>query len=313
MATFGGRIRHTSREADIRVTCFPIQDNTTRVFVAEYPRDRDLVIGFLTWQCCRFLPLNPLLEFDWQLGFSSDELSNAKSCILSGIQRESTSLQTSLVRFTESLRRQGDKRYDERAYAEAMDLYQSCQVSLLKWPGLLDADTWDKTFLLCLSRMFRASMRLNQCERARGTPCLPALVHLILSSARISFGKRSRCLYFCARIAEACGRLATAYALGDLALALCDDKRVDKLIQRLTRSPTEFLAESVPVSIIQSLERRPASEEDETVECTVCLCSYTSGQILLPLSCSHEFHEGCIVPWLNRSDTCPICRCAVKP
>lgn len=35
--------------------------------------------------------------------------------------------------------------------------------------------------------------------------------------------------------------------------------------------------------------------------------------VLILLPCSHAGHEQCIVPWLQRNNTCPICRVALEP
>ncbi|KAF2724673.1 hypothetical protein K431DRAFT_309805 [Polychaeton citri CBS 116435] len=45
-------------------------------------------------------------------------------------------------------------------------------------------------------------------------------------------------------------------------------------------------------------------------ECVVCLEDYVDGvSRVMSLPCGHEFHEGCITPWLTtRRRTCPICK-----
>jgi hypothetical protein len=37
-------------------------------------------------------------------------------------------------------------------------------------------------------------------------------------------------------------------------------------------------------------------------------------QVIVTLPCKHPFHEGCIMPWLKSSGTCPVCRygCRVR-
>lgn len=34
-------------------------------------------------------------------------------------------------------------------------------------------------------------------------------------------------------------------------------------------------------------------------------------QVIVTLPCKHPFHEGCIMPWLKTSATCPVCRYAL--
>jgi hypothetical protein len=42
--------------------------------------------------------------------------------------------------------------------------------------------------------------------------------------------------------------------------------------------------------------------------CSVCLDSYTAGQMVRRLRCAHTFHADCIEPWLEAHTTCPCCR-----
>ena len=43
-------------------------------------------------------------------------------------------------------------------------------------------------------------------------------------------------------------------------------------------------------------------------ECTICISPFENGEVLSCLPCDHRFHEECIVPWLDRSSTCPLCK-----
>nr|XP_027189362.1 E3 ubiquitin-protein ligase RNF126-like [Cicer arietinum] len=63
---------------------------------------------------------------------------------------------------------------------------------------------------------------------------------------------------------------------------------------------------------VQNLERIRIDEETiaETLTCSICLEEFLLGSkaIRLPSPCSHIYHENCIMKWLNRSNTCPLCR-----
>ncbi|CAH9104189.1 unnamed protein product [Cuscuta europaea] len=52
--------------------------------------------------------------------------------------------------------------------------------------------------------------------------------------------------------------------------------------------------------------------EDAEV-CSVCLDQYKEGDVitLLKPSCLHRFHKECIVSWLGKNRTCPVCRSRV--
>jgi len=47
----------------------------------------------------------------------------------------------------------------------------------------------------------------------------------------------------------------------------------------------------------------PAKEE-----CQVCFDAFTEEDKVFRLPCKHLFHEGCIMPWLEKHNTCPSCR-----
>jgi len=71
-------------------------------------------------------------------------------------------------------------------------------------------------------------------------------------------------------------------------------------------------------------QAKKASEEDEDEdedtgspfvpdECAVCFVGFKPGDALKSLPCGHAgFHFACIRTWLERSPTCPLCRCACR-
>ncbi|XP_067329596.1 E3 ubiquitin-protein ligase RNF126 [Anolis sagrei] len=61
---------------------------------------------------------------------------------------------------------------------------------------------------------------------------------------------------------------------------------------------------------IQALPTIHITEEHvgSGLECPVCKEDYEAGESVRQLPCNHLFHDGCIVPWLEQHDTCPVCR-----
>ena len=47
---------------------------------------------------------------------------------------------------------------------------------------------------------------------------------------------------------------------------------------------------------------------DESETCPVCMESYRKGDSLMILPCMHKYHKACIVPWLEQSGACSVCR-----
>lgn len=52
----------------------------------------------------------------------------------------------------------------------------------------------------------------------------------------------------------------------------------------------------------------PAEPDHTPAPCAICQETYGAGEETIPLNCRHQFHAECIVPWLRRVASCPICR-----
>jgi len=48
------------------------------------------------------------------------------------------------------------------------------------------------------------------------------------------------------------------------------------------------------------------------VPCAICQDEYKENEEVVCLPCGHKYHQGCVVPWLQRHCTCPVCRYEVK-
>ncbi|KFK34802.1 hypothetical protein AALP_AA5G195200 [Arabis alpina] len=69
--------------------------------------------------------------------------------------------------------------------------------------------------------------------------------------------------------------------------------------QASTSSSTEKMQDSVNGS-------KKGTEDELT--CSVCLEQVNVGEIVRTLPCLHQFHAGCIDPWLRQQGTCPVCK-----
>lgn len=50
--------------------------------------------------------------------------------------------------------------------------------------------------------------------------------------------------------------------------------------------------------------------DQSEVECCICLSHFRNNQMLIGLPCSskHYFHHDCIADWLQRHNSCPMCK-----
>jgi len=62
--------------------------------------------------------------------------------------------------------------------------------------------------------------------------------------------------------------------------------------------------------ILRGLPREEYSldHRNHIVECELCLVEYELNAELIRLPCMHFFHSGCVMPWLQKSGTCPMCQ-----
>ncbi|KAG7552872.1 Zinc finger RING-type [Arabidopsis thaliana x Arabidopsis arenosa] len=90
-------------------------------------------------------------------------------------------------------------------------------------------------------------------------------------------------------------------------------KDVDLTVRVTVTYPYVFVDETSLKVLRVRLGRIKAEElkslNMETESCSICLKSLVSrSKALTRMSCSHVFHNDCLVEWLYRKNTCPICR-----
>lgn len=75
---------------------------------------------------------------------------------------------------------------------------------------------------------------------------------------------------------------------------------------------TDRLPPPTSQELIKNLKSRLVTVHDE--KCPICLApnENLNDEKFLTLPCDHDFHDECILPWLNRTNTCPLCRSEMK-
>ncbi|BES92225.1 Zinc finger, C3HHypothetical protein type (RING finger) [Nesidiocoris tenuis] len=56
------------------------------------------------------------------------------------------------------------------------------------------------------------------------------------------------------------------------------------------------------------IEKLPQIQMEPGSKCTICLKDFASEEKARQLPCRHAFHDECILPWLKKTSTCPMCR-----
>ncbi|KAF8035280.1 hypothetical protein BT93_C1337 [Corymbia citriodora subsp. variegata] len=63
---------------------------------------------------------------------------------------------------------------------------------------------------------------------------------------------------------------------------------------------------------IEKLERESCLVREGDGCCSICLEELNGAEKVIDTPCSHLFHNRCIVKWLERNDSCPLCRSKVE-
>ncbi|XP_018009129.1 E3 ubiquitin-protein ligase RNF181 [Hyalella azteca] len=65
-------------------------------------------------------------------------------------------------------------------------------------------------------------------------------------------------------------------------------------------------------AVIADLETITIDEAGTSQQCPVCLKQYELSEKCHQLPCKHLFHITCVLPWLNKTNSCPMCRHELK-
>jgi len=98
-----------------------------------------------------------------------------------------------------------------------------------------------------------------------------------------------------------------------------NQEELDRIITALMENANATRPVPATDEIIDELPREVLEIGSPTLEkdCAVCKDQFKldtedpGEQVVVSLPCLHAFHEGCILPWLRTSGTCPVCRYAL--
>lgn len=82
----------------------------------------------------------------------------------------------------------------------------------------------------------------------------------------------------------------------------------------------QFYLQNGGFGLPEELQKAPPASKDfvqnlpekkgvpRNTKCPICLQEYESGVSVKELPCEHHFHSSCILPWLQQTNSCPMCR-----
>ncbi|KAM7017838.1 E3 ubiquitin-protein ligase RNF181 isoform 2-T2 [Tautogolabrus adspersus] len=72
--------------------------------------------------------------------------------------------------------------------------------------------------------------------------------------------------------------------------------------QRLPPPAAKAAVQTLTVVVISP------EQADKGLKCPVCLLEFEEQETVREMPCKHLFHSGCILPWLGKTNSCPLCR-----
>nr|CAH7718332.1 unnamed protein product [Callosobruchus chinensis] len=59
-------------------------------------------------------------------------------------------------------------------------------------------------------------------------------------------------------------------------------------------------------SVVEALPNEKIVEQG--LQCPVCLKDHVQGELAKKMPCKHLYHDQCLMPWLAKTNSCPLCR-----
>jgi len=100
-----------------------------------------------------------------------------------------------------------------------------------------------------------------------------------------------------------------------------NQEALDHIITQIMEQGSTSRPVPATEDVMEQLHREVLEEGSPLLdgECAVCKDQFALNtkepdeQVIVTLPCKHSFHEGCIMPWLKSSATCPVCRFQLVP
>ncbi|KAJ0232182.1 E3 ubiquitin-protein ligase RING1-like [Hirschfeldia incana] len=87
---------------------------------------------------------------------------------------------------------------------------------------------------------------------------------------------------------------------------------LEQLIQQLAENdPNRYGTPPASKSAVDALPTVKVTVEmlkSEMNQCAVCMDEFEEGGDVKEMPCKHVFHQGCLLPWLELHNSCPVCR-----
>ncbi|XP_008575959.1 PREDICTED: E3 ubiquitin-protein ligase RNF181 isoform X1 [Galeopterus variegatus] len=61
-------------------------------------------------------------------------------------------------------------------------------------------------------------------------------------------------------------------------------------------------------TVVENLPRTVIRGSQAEIKCPVCLLEFEEEETVIEMPCHHLFHSSCILPWLSKTNSCPLCR-----
>ncbi|EQC35618.1 hypothetical protein SDRG_06902 [Saprolegnia diclina VS20] len=158
-------------------------------------------------------------------------------------------------------------------------------------------------------------------KQCNATPGMAPLADLLTSMAAVEFPRRHICFdhptIIRDRKRELQGFIAALIRLRQACHTLAQQpgaprrkaQDVASLVLHFLEMPVAVEDEEHRLSCGRQLQSHTAPTDDA---CPICMCEFdelSNDDTVLELTCGHTFHESCLVHWLDKKMTCPLCRC----